>query len=84
MTLQEKIDKLPKQIEYKGNIYTMRYGGNLEYVFIEYYCLNPYPYDKVIIHCGNQIYNHDQTPARRLEDVVDRALTIIENKEWEK
>ena len=25
MSLQEKIDKLPKQIEYKGNIYTMRY-----------------------------------------------------------
>ena len=79
MTLQEKIDKLPKQIEYKGNIYTMRYGGNREYVFIEYYYLNPY---KVIIRCGNQVY--DQTPAQRLEDVVDRALTIIENKEWEK
>lgn len=61
---------------------TMRYGGNLEYVFIEYYCLNPYQYDKVIILCGNQVY--DQTPAQRLEDVVDRVLTIIENKEWEK
>jgi hypothetical protein len=44
--------------------------------------LNPYPYDKVIIRSGNQVY--DQTPAQRLEDVIDRALTIIENEEWEK
>ncbi len=29
-------------------------------------------------------YNSRKTLSQRLEDVVERALTIIENKEWEK
>ena len=80
--LQEKIDKLPLSIEHQRRTYKLRFGGNSEYIFVEYFdktCLGDYS--------GLfEIYNEDlnQSLPQRLEDVIDRALTIIENKEWKK
>ena len=103
MILQEKIDKLPLNIDYHGNTYFLRFGGKIdklplnidfhgntyvlcvggksEYIFIEYFntnLLGDY-------RCLFEVYNEDldKALAQRIEDVVDRALTIIENKEWE-
>lgn len=82
MTLQEKIDKLPLSIEYHGKTHVLCFGGKSEYIFIEYFntnLLGDY-------RCLFEVYNEDldKTLAQRLEDVVDQALTIIDNKEWEK
>ena len=82
MTLQEKIDKLPLNIEHQRRTYKLRFGGNSEYIFVEYFditCLGDY-------RGLFEIYNEDlnQSLSQRLEDVVDRALKVIENKEWEK
>jgi hypothetical protein len=82
MTLQEKIDKLPLSIEYNERIYVLRFGGKQEFIFIEYFNVNRFGDYHNIVYAENVDLN---TPlSQRLEDVVDRALTIIENKEWEK
>lgn len=80
MTLQEKIDKLPLSIEYNERTYILRFGGKQEYIFIEYFNVNRFGDYHNIVYAENVDLN---TPlSRRLEDVVDRALTIIEDKEW--
>jgi hypothetical protein len=81
MTLQEKIDKLPLSIEYNERIYVLRFGGKQEFIFIEYFNVNRFGDYHNIVYAENVDLN---TPlSQRLEDVVDRALTVIENKEWE-
>lgn len=81
MTLQEKIDKLPLNIEHNRKTYVLRFGGKSEYIFVEYFNTN------LLGDCSSlfEVYNEDlnKTISQRLEDVIDRALTIIENKEWE-
>ena len=82
MTLQEKIDKLPLSIEYNRKTYVLRFGGKSEYIFIEYFNTNLLgDYSGLL-----EVYNEDlnKTLVQRLEDVIDQALTIIENKEWER
>lgn len=82
MTLQEKIDKLPLSIAYHEKTYVLRFGGKPTYIFIEYFNTNLLGDYRSLF----EVYNEDlnKTLSQRLEDVVDRALTIIENKEWEK
>jgi hypothetical protein len=81
MTLQEKIDRLPLSIEYHRKTYVLRFGGKSEYIFIEYFNTNLLGDYRSLL----EVYNEDlnKTLSQRLEDVVDRALTIIENKELE-
>lgn len=81
MTLQEKIDKFPLSIYYNGFDYDFNLFGRDEQVYIEYGCLDDEgEWIHLVLVC-----NSDNIPiSQRLEDVVDRALTIIENKEWEK
>ena len=81
MTLQEKIDKLPLSIDYHRKKYVLRFGGKSEYIFIEYFNANLLGDYRSLL----EVYNEDlnKSLSHRLEDVVDRALTIIENKEWE-
>ncbi len=81
MTIQEKIDKLPLSIDYQRNTYVLRFGGKSEYIYIEYFNINPLG----DYRCLFEVYNEDlnKTIAQRLEDVIDRALTKIENEEWE-
>lgn len=81
MTLQEKIDKLPLSIEYNERTYVLRFGGKQEFIFIEYFNVNRFGDYHNIVYAENVDLN---TPlSQRLEDVVDRALKVIENKEWE-
>ena len=81
MTLQEKIDKLPLSIEYNERTYVLRFGGKQEFIFIEYFNVNRFGDYHNIVYAENVDLN---TPlSQRLEDVVDRALTVIENKEWQ-
>ena len=81
MTIQEKIDNLPLSIDYQRNTYVLRFGGKSEYIYIEYFNINPLG----DYRCLFEVYNEDlnKTIAQRLEDVIDRALTKIENEEWE-
>ena len=82
MTLQEKIDKLPLSIEYNERTYVLRLGGKQEYIFVEYFNVNRFGDYHNIVYAENVNLN---TPlSQRLDDVVDKALTIIENKEWER
>jgi hypothetical protein len=82
MTLQEKIDKLPFSIEYDERSYILRFGGRQEFIFIEYCNVNRFGNYHNIVYAENGDLN--TLLSQRLEDIVDRALTIIENKEWEK
>lgn len=81
MSLQEKINKLPLNIDFQRNTYVLRFGGKSEYIFIEYFNINTLG----DYRCLFEVYNEDlnKTLAQRLEDVIDRALTIIENEKWE-
>lgn len=81
MTLQEKIDKLPLSIEHNERTYNLRFGGKQEYIFVEYFNVNRFGDYHNIVYAENE--NTDMALSQRLEDVIDRALTIIENKEWE-
>lgn len=79
MTLQEKIDKLPLNIEYDDCLFELRieishWGIILRYIDFRYYS------DLFVVE--ESIEN--RSISQLFEDVVDRALTIIENKEWEK
>lgn len=78
MSLQEKIDKLPLNIEYKGASFELRieishWGIILRYIDFRYYS------DLFVV----EEYTENRSISKLFEDVVDRALTIIENKEWE-
>ena len=83
MTLQEKIDKLPLSIEYNGKLYKINFLIFKQYVKLQYWFLPSDPYDNAerLFSCENE--NTLDELSNRIEDVVDRALTIIENKEWE-
>lgn len=82
MTLQEKLDKLPLSIEYDGRTYVLRFGGKPEYIFVEYFNISRLGDYHVIVDVENVDTN--MPLSQRLEDVVNRAITLIENKEWEK
>ena len=79
MTLQEKIDKLPLSIEYKSKEYFLHIECDRKKITLEYVdsvsCLN-YLFcvfdDRILLNS-----------SFRLDGLIDRALTIIENKEWE-
>ena len=77
MTLQEKIDKLPLSIEYEGKVYNLRVYTEkdeivLVYMLYNYHYLFHVKDDRILLKT-----------SFRLEELIDRALTIIENKEWE-
>ena len=78
MTLQEKIDKLPLSIEKNKLKYQLFLSIITETVDIQYW--HPLMEDFLLVS-NKEIY---APLSQRIEDVVDRALTIIENKEWEK
>ncbi len=82
MTLQEKIDKLPLSIDHHRRTYNLRFGGKSDYIYIEYFNTDGLGNYKSLLEEYNEDLN--QSLSQRLEDVIDRALTIIENKEWEK
>ena len=77
MTLQEKIDKLPLSIECDDKKYKLFISFIPEVVDLVYL----YPNMDDIISINNQ--ETDLSLSHRLEDVVDRALKVIENREWE-
>ena len=81
MTLQEKIDKLPLSIIFGQMLYALNIVLRSEIVRIIYRCNQPIARN-VIMDITN--YDSRKTLSQRLEDVIDRALTIIENKEWER
>jgi hypothetical protein len=83
MTLQEKINKLPLSIEYNGKLYEIDFFINKKYVKLQYWFLPSDPFDNVEKLFGFENTNTLDELSNRIEDVVDRALTIIENKEWE-
>ena len=80
--LQEKIDKLPLSIEHDERTYVLRFGGKQEYIFVEYFNISRIGGYHCVVCAENEDTN--MPLSQRLEDVVDRALTIIENKEWER
>ena len=77
MTLQEKIDKLPYLIIYQNVCFELEILFKKDVVWIQYCVSDGWLF---------AVENHNQTVSKtqRLEDVVNRALTIIENKEWER
>lgn len=78
MTLQEKIDKLPLSIESDGKKYKLFISIIPEIIDLVYW--SPNIEDKISV----QNKETDLSISQRLEDVIDRALTRIENKKWEK
>ena len=80
MTLQDKIDKLPLSIIVGQRLYILNIVQRSDIVRIIYRCNQPIARN-IIMDIIN--YNSRKTLSQRLEDVIDRALTIIENKEWE-
>ena len=84
--LQEKIDKLPLSIPHWDELdYYLRIEITIEevsvkYVASEFEFLEVADEFTLFAVCNqSKAYNLSQ----RLEDVIDRALTMIENKEWE-
>lgn len=78
MTLQEKIDKLPLSIENNGESFELRieishWGVMLRYIDFRYYS------DLFVV----EAHTVNRSISKLFEYVIDRALTIIENKEWE-
>lgn len=78
MTLQEKIDKLPLSIECDDKKYKLFISFTPEVVDLVYWA--PNMEDKISIDNKET----DLSLSHRIEDVVDRALKVIENKEWER
>ena len=79
MTLQEKIDKLPLSIEYNGKEYFLYINSDIKNFWLEY---------KIDICCFDSLFcvRDDRillNTSFRLEGLIDRALTIIENKDYE-
>ena len=81
MTLQEKIDKLPLSVIFGKRLYALNIVLRSDTVRIIYRCNQPIARN-IIIDITD--YNSRKSLSQRLEDVIDRALTIIENKEWER
>ena len=79
MTLQEKIDKLPLSIEYNNYKYDLFIESNLWVSRLYYMCDTTFK-ELLII----EYYEENISISKTIENVVDRALTIIENKEWGK
>lgn len=79
MTLQEKIDKLPLSIEYKGASFVLRIKISRLGVVLRYIDFRHYS-DLFVI----EEHIENRSISQLFEDVVDRALTIIQNKEWER
>ena len=79
MTLQEKINKLPLSIEYNGELYKINFFVYQNCVKLQYWFLLSDQFE--LFSCENT--NTLDELSNRIEDVIDRALTIIENKEWE-
>ena len=78
MTLQEKIDKLPLSIEHNGKVYDLRLYTEkglmvLTYILYDHNVLFYVKDDRILLKT-----------SFRLEELVDRALKVIVNKEWEK
>ena len=84
MTLQEKIDKLPLSIPYSDELdYDLRIEVTIEEVCVKYVALEFKSFDVaevILFKVCNQSKAYDL--SQRLEDVIDRALTIIENEDW--
>jgi hypothetical protein len=78
MTLQEKIDKLPLNIEYNGVSFELRINISHWGVILRYIDLRSYS-DLFVV----EEHKENRSISKLFEDVIDRALTIIENKEWE-
>lgn len=77
MTLQEKIDKLPLSIYRHNLIYELYISISQESIRLQYW--HPVTEDLLCVQ-NNEV---DLPLPQRLEDAIDRALTIIENREWE-
>ena len=77
MTLQEKIDKLPLSIEHDRKVYHLRFEMTHNGAYARY--LNYDEWDDLFI-----VERASDNPKDCFAYVIDRALTIIENKEWEK
>ena len=85
MTLQEKIDKLPLSIPYCDKLdYELRIEATMEEICVKYVAVESefieVDEEFTLFKVCNQskFYNI----STRLEDVIDRALTIIENEDW--
>ena len=77
MTLQKKLDKLPLSIEKNKLRYKLFLSTTIETVDLQYW----HPLTEDFLYIQNN--EADLPLSQRLEDVVDRALTIIENKDYE-
>ena len=77
MTLQEKIDKLPLSIDYEGRTYNLQMITYKDSIGVGYAY-----YDDTLLFKVNDDRILLKT-SFRLEELIDRALTIIENKEWD-
>ena len=84
MIIQEKIDKLPLSIEYNGKLYEIDFLIYQKCVKLQYWFLPSDPFDNIDKLFGCENANTLDELSNRIEDVIDRALTIIENKEWER
>lgn len=74
MTLQEKIDKLPLSIEYEGKVYNLRMYTEKDEIVLVYMLYNHHTLfhvkdDRILLNT-----------SFRLEELVERALTIIEKE----
>lgn len=82
MTLNEKLNKLPSSIKYNECTYVLGFGGEQEFIFMKYFDVNCFGDYHNIVYVENSDLN---TPlSQRLEDIVDRVLTIIETEKWKK
>jgi hypothetical protein len=78
MTLQDKINKLPLSIYRNKLRYVLYISISQGSIDLQYW--HPLTEDFLCV----QNKEIDLPLSHRLEDVIDRALTIIENKEWKK
>lgn len=75
MTLQEKIDKLPLSVYWHNLKYELYIIISQKSIELQYW--HPLAEDFMCVQ-NNEI---DLPLSKRLENVVDQALTIIKNKE---
>ena len=80
MTLQEKIEKLPLSIIYNGRKYKLAVGATEDIVRLTYRCGQPI-YNAMLMNVDDIT---DRPLSVRIEYVIDRALKVIESKEWER
>ena len=85
MTLQEKIDKLPLSIPYCDELdYELRIEATMEEICVKYVAVESEFIEVDEEFTLFKVCDQSKTYnlSKRLEDVVDRALTIIENEDW--